>query len=127
MTAADGWTIHRFTTVDSTQHVAADLVARGAPHRTAVVADRQTEGYGRKGDRWLDAPGDSLLVTLILRPRFDGGGKADCRGRLESLLPGLSEKQAGKSAPTGLVHVAMAAALAALDAIAETASIYGAI
>jgi BirA family biotin operon repressor/biotin-[acetyl-CoA-carboxylase] ligase len=68
MSASGGWTIHRFTTVTSTQHVAADLIARGAPHRTAVVADRQTAGYGRKGDRWLDAPGDSLLLTLILRP-----------------------------------------------------------
>jgi BirA family biotin operon repressor/biotin-[acetyl-CoA-carboxylase] ligase len=72
MNASNGWTIHRYASVTSTQHVAADLIARRAAHRTAVVADRQTAGYGRKGDRWLDAPGDSLLLTLILRPEARG-------------------------------------------------------
>ena len=131
MTVAGGWTIHHFATVDSTQHVAADLVAQGAPHRTAVVADRQTAGYGRKGDRWLDAPRDSLLLTLILRPeghsamaesedRTGGGG-------LSSLPPRRRDGQAGKPASTGLVHFPMAAALAVLDAIAETTGVRGAI
>lgn len=67
MTAA-GWHLVRYDTVDSTQRAAADLVARGATHRTAVIAARQTAGYGRKGDHWLDTPGASLLLTLILRP-----------------------------------------------------------
>lgn len=85
------WTVHRYDTVDSTQRVAADLVAAGAAHRTAVVANRQTAGYGRKGDAWQDASGMSLLVTLILRPK-------EAR-----YLPQLT----------------MIAALAVLDAIAE--------
>jgi len=72
MSASNGWTIHRYASITSTQHVAADLIARGAAHRTAVVADRQTAGYGRKGDRWLDAAGESLLLTLILRPEAQG-------------------------------------------------------
>ncbi len=63
-----GWQIARYGTVDSTQRVAAALIARGAAHRTAIVAERQTAGYGRKGDRWLDTPGNTLLATLILRP-----------------------------------------------------------
>lgn len=63
-----GWHLVRYGTVDSTQRIAADLVARGAAHRTAVIAARQTAGYGRKGDHWLDTPGASLLLTLILRP-----------------------------------------------------------
>jgi BirA family biotin operon repressor/biotin-[acetyl-CoA-carboxylase] ligase len=62
------WTVFRYDTVDSTQRVAADLIAAGAAHRTAIVADRQTAGYGRKGDAWQDEPGASLLLTLILRP-----------------------------------------------------------
>ena len=63
-----GWRIARYGTVDSTQRVAAALAARGAPHRTAVVAEQQTAGYGRKGDPWRDSPGESLLLTLYLRP-----------------------------------------------------------
>lgn len=65
--ARDSWTIHRFATVGSTQAVAADLVARGTPHCTVVVAERQTAGYGRKGDVWQDVPGSSLLMTVIVR------------------------------------------------------------
>lgn len=90
-TRVGSWTIYRYDTVDSTQRVAADLVAAGTAHRTAVVANRQTAGYGRKGDAWQDAPDMSLLVTLILRPK-------DARH-----LPQLT----------------MIAALAVIDAIAE--------
>lgn len=62
------WQIVHYETVDSTQHVAADLIAAGAAHRTVVVAGRQTAGYGRKGDVWRDLPGAALLATVILRP-----------------------------------------------------------
>jgi BirA family biotin operon repressor/biotin-[acetyl-CoA-carboxylase] ligase len=62
------WSIVRYATVDSTQSVAAQLVARGARHRTVAIAERQTAGYGRKGDAWHDLPGASLLMTVILRP-----------------------------------------------------------
>ncbi|MDQ2784764.1 MAG: biotin--[acetyl-CoA-carboxylase] ligase [Chloroflexota bacterium] len=62
------WIVCRYEAVGSTQHVAADLVAAGAAHRTAIVADRQTAGYGRKGDVWHDEPGRSLLMTVILKP-----------------------------------------------------------
>ena len=64
----DSWTILRYASVDSTQRIAADLIVRGTPHRTVVVADRQTAGYGRKGDPWHDQPGASLLLTIIVRP-----------------------------------------------------------
>lgn len=84
------WTVYHYDTVDSTQRVAADLISAGAAHRTAVVANRQTAGYGRKGDPWRDAPGISLLVTLILKP----------------------------AEPRHVPHLAMIAALAVVDAIA---------
>jgi BirA family biotin operon repressor/biotin-[acetyl-CoA-carboxylase] ligase len=64
----DGWTIRRYDAVDSTQVVAADLIAEGAPHRTVVIAERQIAGYGRKGDVWRDLPGACLLMTVIVRP-----------------------------------------------------------
>jgi BirA family biotin operon repressor/biotin-[acetyl-CoA-carboxylase] ligase len=66
----DGWTIRRYDAVDSTQIVAAGLIADGVPHRTVVVAERQTAGYGRKGDVWRDLPGACLLMTVIVRPRY---------------------------------------------------------
>lgn len=68
MSTRDSWTILRYETVDSTQRVAAGLIAAGTPHRTVVVAERQTAGYGRKGDPWHDLPGASLLMTIIVRP-----------------------------------------------------------
>lgn len=53
--------------MDSTQRYAAALAADGAVDGTAVVADTQTAGRGRRGRVWHDAPGASLLVSVILR------------------------------------------------------------
>src|SRR5262249_35548821 len=55
--------IVRLATVDSTQAVAFDVAARGAPDGTVVVAEHQTGGRGRRGRRWTDEPGASLLLS----------------------------------------------------------------
>ena len=60
----------RLGTVDSTQRVAFELAEAGAPDGTVVVADTQTSGRGRQGRIWRDTPGDSLLVSILLRPRL---------------------------------------------------------
>lgn len=60
-------TIVRLDTVDSTQRHAAALAAAGAADGTAVVADTQTQGRGRRGRVWQDTPGASLLLSVILR------------------------------------------------------------
>ncbi|MCL6639755.1 MAG: biotin--[acetyl-CoA-carboxylase] ligase [Candidatus Rokubacteria bacterium] len=60
--------IVRLDVVPSTQTVAFDLAARGAPDRTVVVAEHQTAGRGRHGRSWLDEPGSSLLVSIVVRP-----------------------------------------------------------
>ncbi len=57
--------------VDSTQAIAFDLAERGAADGTAVVADAQTEGRGRRGRVWYAEPGTSLLVSIVLRPRLE--------------------------------------------------------
>jgi BirA family biotin operon repressor/biotin-[acetyl-CoA-carboxylase] ligase len=44
------------------------LLGLDAPEGAVAVADAQTEGRGRLGRRWLDAPGKSLLLSLSLRP-----------------------------------------------------------
>lgn len=47
---------------------AAVWAAEGAPHGALVVAEAQTAGRGRHGRTWHDAPGASLMLSLVLRP-----------------------------------------------------------
>jgi BirA family transcriptional regulator, biotin operon repressor / biotin---[acetyl-CoA-carboxylase] ligase len=56
---------HRLT--DSTNARARDLALRGAPHGTLVTADEQSAGRGRQGRTWSAAPGDALLMSVLLR------------------------------------------------------------
>ena len=56
---------HRLT--DSTNQRAKELAAAGAPHGTLVTADEQTAGRGRQGRAWTAAPGEALLLSLVLR------------------------------------------------------------
>ena len=44
------------------------LAAAGASEGTVVTATHQSAGRGRRGREWLDAPGESLLMSLVLRP-----------------------------------------------------------
>lgn len=47
---------------------AAAWAADGAPHGAVVVAETQTAGRGRHGRAWTDTPGESLMLSLVLRP-----------------------------------------------------------
>lgn len=60
--------VHRHAVVDSTQRVAKELAAAGAPHGTVVVAEAQTAGRGRLGRTWRSPPGRNLLFSMVLRP-----------------------------------------------------------
>ena len=53
-------------TIDTTQRRARALVEGGDRRYDAVCTDHQTAGRGRQGALWLDAHGQSLLVSLIL-------------------------------------------------------------
>jgi BirA family biotin operon repressor/biotin-[acetyl-CoA-carboxylase] ligase len=53
---------------DSTNRVAAEMAAAGAPEGTVVAADVQTAGRGRLGRSWESDPGAGLLVSVLLRP-----------------------------------------------------------
>lgn len=60
---------HRhFARVGSTNTIARELAATGAPHGTVVTADEQTAGRGRQGRTWSAPPGSALLYSAILRP-----------------------------------------------------------
>jgi BirA family biotin operon repressor/biotin-[acetyl-CoA-carboxylase] ligase len=63
-----GHTIHRLSEVASTQAEAARLAAEGSSEGTVVTATHQSAGRGRRGRAWLDAPGESLLMSIVLRP-----------------------------------------------------------
>lgn len=47
---------------------AARLGDDGAPEGTVVVAEEQTAGRGRFDRRWVTRPGDSLSLSVLLRP-----------------------------------------------------------
>jgi BirA family biotin operon repressor/biotin-[acetyl-CoA-carboxylase] ligase len=68
-----GHTIHRLGAVVSTQVEAARLAAGGASEGTVVTATHQSAGRGRRGRQWLDAPGESLLMSVVLRPPIPPG------------------------------------------------------
>ena len=87
----------RLGAVASTQAVAFALAAEGALDRTVVVAEHQTAGRGRRGRAWADAPGASLLASIVVRPRL-----------AQALLPTVSLTTA----------VAVAEALAATTGLA---------
>lgn len=63
-----GCDIRAFAEVESTNSVAAEWIAAGAPHGGVVVADHQTHGRGRMGRSWIAAPGVNLTFSVILRP-----------------------------------------------------------
>jgi len=60
--------VHHFEEVGSTNDLAKELAARGAPEGALVVAEAQTGGRGRLGRSWDSPPGAGLYVSLILRP-----------------------------------------------------------
>jgi BirA family biotin operon repressor/biotin-[acetyl-CoA-carboxylase] ligase len=68
---------HHFRQTGSTNSVARELAALGAPHGTVVTADEQTAGRGRQGRTWTAPPGAALLYSAIVRPL----------GRPHTLLP----------------------------------------
>ncbi len=52
----------------STNAVALELAASGAPEWTLVAAGHQTAGRGRMGRTWIDGPGPALMCSFVLRP-----------------------------------------------------------
>ena len=59
------WVFLRET--DSTNRVAKELARQGAPHGTAVLAERQTAGRGRM-ERQFFSPEGGLYLSVVLRP-----------------------------------------------------------
>ena len=68
---APGWAGRKVLSVltcGSTNDLARDLVSRGAPKGTLVLAEEQTAGRGRGKRRWHSPRGLGLYLSLVLRP-----------------------------------------------------------
>ncbi len=62
---------YHYEVTESTNLQATQLAEQGAPHGTLVTADCQSAGRGRRGRSWESVPGESICMTLILRPEFE--------------------------------------------------------
>ncbi|OGS01418.1 MAG: biotin--[acetyl-CoA-carboxylase] ligase [Elusimicrobia bacterium RIFCSPLOWO2_12_FULL_59_9] len=58
-----------FVEVDSTQNMAKAMAEVNTPSGSLFLADRQTEGRGRRGRKW-QSPDGGLYFSLVLRPEF---------------------------------------------------------
>ncbi len=56
--------------VSSTNDVVKAAIENGEPEGFAVLAHRQTKGYGRQGRTWASPPG-GMYLSLLLRPQVD--------------------------------------------------------
>lgn len=61
------WDIREYERLDSTNLEARRLLEGGASPGLVVWCHHQTEGRGRLDRSWVDLPGKSLLVSLVLR------------------------------------------------------------
>ena len=59
--------VRHYRQVPSTNDIAAELADQGAAHGTVVVADAQTAGRGRHGNRWFSPAGSGLYLSVLLR------------------------------------------------------------
>jgi nicotinate-nucleotide pyrophosphorylase (carboxylating) len=65
-----------FDHVTSTNDVALEMAEQGAPDGTAVLADQQRAGRGRRGRTWFSPPGAGLYLSIVARPCDWVGGLA---------------------------------------------------
>lgn len=64
------FTIIEHNTIDSTNNYAMLLIdANKAQHGLTITSREQTAGKGQRGRTWVDAPGESLLMSIIICPR----------------------------------------------------------
>lgn len=68
------WIAHEVVwlqTTISTNLDAKALIEKGSPNGTLVIAEEQTKGRGRRGRKWESPPGQSIYMTLGLKPDIE--------------------------------------------------------
>jgi len=68
-TTVIGKKMHFFSEVASTNTLAMEMAADGAPEGTVVIAETQTGGKGRLGRKWI-SPKGNLYLSVVLRPNI---------------------------------------------------------
>ena len=63
-----GCRILHYPSLDSTMNEARRLAGGGCPEGLVVVAEEQAAGRGRFGRSWISGPGESLLLSIVVRP-----------------------------------------------------------
>ncbi len=63
-------TVFAYQSVKSTNDLAAQAAADGAPQGAVVVAEEQSQGRGRFGRVWHSPPESGVCMSIILRPDF---------------------------------------------------------
>jgi BirA family biotin operon repressor/biotin-[acetyl-CoA-carboxylase] ligase len=63
-----GHTVRGYAAVPSTNTLAAEWAAEGAPEGSMVVAEYQAAGRGRQGRSWHAKAGQNLTFSIVLRP-----------------------------------------------------------
>ncbi len=84
-----GKKLYHYELIDSTNSEAKHLARQGAPHGTLVLADNQSAGRGRRGRSWESKAGDSLLMSVILRPELE-----PAKASMVTLVQALAVRQA---------------------------------
>lgn len=59
-----------FESIDSTQNQAMKMATNPANNGTILIAEKQTDGKGRMGRKWI-SPKGGIWFSIILRPQFD--------------------------------------------------------
>ncbi|MGA9116094.1 MAG: biotin--[acetyl-CoA-carboxylase] ligase [Bacteroidota bacterium] len=72
-TRSFGRPTYYFREIDSTSSCARVLAECGASEGTVVAAGYQTGGRGRQGRTWFSPQGESLLCSVVLRPKRPRG------------------------------------------------------
>ena len=82
--------LYYFDTIGSTNDELRRMAKSGAPHGTVLIAGHQTDGHGRRGRSFHSPAGSGIYMSVLLRPAC---------------------------APTELMHLTCATAVAMCDAV----------
>ena len=66
-----GKTVHFAKETDSTNEWCKRLSRENAEHGTLAVAEFQSAGKGRLGRKWTAPEGSSIMMSILLRPKFE--------------------------------------------------------
>lgn len=81
-TCANRRAVRFYESVDSSNDLAMQWLREGAAAGSAIIADEQRKGRGRKGRIWYTPPGVALAVSVILRPASATASRSSIVGAL---------------------------------------------